>query len=95
MVKYSDYGEVYCTTLPEIARDKLICVSRIGQGEFGEVDLCQLENRKVAVKKLHGISQADEFSFHREIRVLGKKLSFRACYVHDNSFRKSQTSERS
>ncbi|CCD69233.1 Discoidin domain-containing receptor tyrosine kinase B [Caenorhabditis elegans] len=71
MVKYSDYGEVYCTTLPEIARDKLICVSRIGQGEFGEVDLCQLENRKVAVKKLHGISQADEFSFHREIRVLG------------------------
>uniref|UniRef100_A0A8R1E1I1 receptor protein-tyrosine kinase n=1 Tax=Caenorhabditis japonica TaxID=281687 RepID=A0A8R1E1I1_CAEJA len=71
MVKYSDYGEVYCTTLPEIARDKLVYVNRIGQGEFGEVDLCLLENRKVAVKRLHGISQADEFSFHREIRVLG------------------------
>ncbi|CAP32793.2 Protein CBR-DDR-2 [Caenorhabditis briggsae] len=71
IVKYSDYGEVYCTTLPEIARDKLVYVSRIGEGEFGEVDLCQLENRRVAVKRLHGISQADEFSFHREIRVLG------------------------
>ncbi|CAB3400341.1 unnamed protein product [Caenorhabditis bovis] len=71
LVKYSDYGEVYCTTLPEIARDKLVYVSRIGQGEFGEVDLCQLENRKVAVKRLHGISQADEYAFHREIRVLG------------------------
>lgn len=37
VVKYSDYGEVYCTTLPEINRHQLVFVEKIGQGEFGEV----------------------------------------------------------
>ncbi|CAD6185278.1 unnamed protein product [Caenorhabditis auriculariae] len=71
LIKYSDYGEVYCTTLPEIARDKLQFIEKVGHGEFGEVDLCQLDNRKVAVKRLYSMSEADEFAFHREIRVLG------------------------
>lgn len=40
--KYSDYGEVYCTTLPEINRNQLVFVEKIGQGEFGEVKTLQV-----------------------------------------------------
>ncbi|PAV78979.1 hypothetical protein WR25_10309 [Diploscapter pachys] len=71
IVKYSDYGEVYCTTLPEIARGQLTFIEKIGQGEFGEVHLCQLESRKVAVKRLHSTDPGDELAFQREIRALG------------------------
>ncbi|CAI4224580.1 unnamed protein product [Auanema sp. JU1783] len=71
LVKYSDYGEVYTTTLPEIDRNKLEFVDKVGQGEFGEVHLCRLENRLVAVKRLHSTSEEDEMAFQREIRVLG------------------------
>ncbi|KIH54013.1 protein tyrosine kinase [Ancylostoma duodenale] len=69
--KYSDYGEVYCTTLPEINRNQLVFVEKIGQGEFGEVHRCLLESRQVAVKRLHSTSQEEENAFLREIRVLG------------------------
>nr|CDJ91912.1 Coagulation factor 5 8 type and Tyrosine protein kinase domain containing protein [Haemonchus contortus] len=69
--KYSDYGEVYCTTLPEINRNQLVFIEKIGQGEFGEVHRCFLESRQVAVKRLHSTSQEDELAFLREIRVLG------------------------
>ncbi|WKY05567.1 hypothetical protein Q1695_006067 [Nippostrongylus brasiliensis] len=71
VVKYSDYGEVYCTTLPEINRNQLVFIEKIGQGEFGEVHRCLLESRQVAVKRLHSTSQDDEIAFLREIRVLG------------------------
>ncbi|KAK5966982.1 Discoidin domain-containing receptor tyrosine kinase B [Trichostrongylus colubriformis] len=71
VAKYSDYGEVYCTTLPEINRNQLIYIEKIGQGEFGEVHRCLLESRQVAVKRLHSTSQDDEVAFLREIRVLG------------------------
>ncbi|PIO72759.1 protein tyrosine kinase [Teladorsagia circumcincta] len=71
VAKYSDYGEVYCTTLPEINRNQLIFIEKIGQGEFGEVHRCLLESRQVAVKRLHSTSQDDEIAFLREIRVLG------------------------
>ncbi|VDO89288.1 unnamed protein product [Heligmosomoides polygyrus] len=71
VVKYSDYGEVYCTTLPEINRHQLVFVEKIGQGEFGEVHRCLLESRQVAVKRLHSTSPDDEMAFLREIRVLG------------------------
>ncbi|VDM60247.1 unnamed protein product [Angiostrongylus costaricensis] len=71
VVKYSDYGEVYCTTLPEINRNQLVFIEKIGQGEFGELHRCLLESRQVAVKRLNSVSHEDEVAFMREIRVLG------------------------
>ncbi|KAE9421224.1 hypothetical protein Angca_004859 [Angiostrongylus cantonensis] len=71
IVKYSDYGEVYCTTLPEINRNQLVFIEKIGQGEFGELHRCLLESRQVAVKRLNSVSHEDEVAFLREIRVLG------------------------
>ncbi|KJH47044.1 hypothetical protein DICVIV_06896 [Dictyocaulus viviparus] len=71
VVKYSDYGEVYCSTLPEINRKQLDFIEKIGQGEFGELHRCLLESRQVAVKRLRSTSYEDEVAFLREIRVLG------------------------
>uniref|UniRef100_A0A1I7ZFJ6 receptor protein-tyrosine kinase n=1 Tax=Steinernema glaseri TaxID=37863 RepID=A0A1I7ZFJ6_9BILA len=69
--KYVSYGdEMMSSSLVEIDRRKLHFVEKLGQGEFGTVDLCRLENRLVAVKTASDSTKAEDF--RREIGVMSR-----------------------
>ncbi|MFH4981203.1 hypothetical protein AB6A40_007912 [Gnathostoma spinigerum] len=72
-MSYRNYGQHDANPLIEIDPNAVKFLEKIGQGEFGEVHLGQIENRLVAIKTLHpGSSPQKEDDFKNEMRVMGK-----------------------
>uniref|UniRef100_A0A915ATJ7 receptor protein-tyrosine kinase n=1 Tax=Parascaris univalens TaxID=6257 RepID=A0A915ATJ7_PARUN len=70
---YSIDGRHASSNLVEIDPSTLQFRERLGSGEFGEVHLCQLEHRFVAVKRLRrGASAQAESDFRQEMKVMSR-----------------------
>ncbi|VDM41070.1 unnamed protein product [Toxocara canis] len=74
--KYASYSvgsSQSSSSLVEIDPAALQFRERLGNGEFGEVHLCQLEHRLVAVKRLRrGASAQAESDFRHEMKVMSR-----------------------
>uniref|UniRef100_A0A7E4V949 receptor protein-tyrosine kinase n=1 Tax=Panagrellus redivivus TaxID=6233 RepID=A0A7E4V949_PANRE len=66
----SNANDEYATI--EIPADSLIPVKPLGNGEFGNIELCQFEGKFVAVKSLKSSDPSTEADFKREIHVMSQ-----------------------
>ncbi|VDN51993.1 unnamed protein product [Dracunculus medinensis] len=74
--KYMEYDNGCIPDFPnfvEIHRNNLKIKELLGKGEFGEVHLCQLENRLVAMKTLRPNADLQaQANFEKEIRIMSR-----------------------